>query len=400
VSDAPIRLAIIGSTGSIGRNALDVVRQHRARYTVVALAAHSNAAVLLEQVREFAPRAIGIIDPAAAATLRAALPGRALQVGPAAVAAMAGADDTDTVLVSVSGVAGLAPALAAVRAGKRLALATKEVLVAAGALVLEEARRHHAEILPVDSEHSAIFQCMQAAGTQGCGNVERLILTASGGPFRTRTRAELGGVSAREALAHPTWRMGSKVSIDSATMMNKGLEVIEARWLFDIPAARIAVVIHPQSVVHSLVEFCDGSMVAQLSSPDMRTPILYALSYPARHPLRVPRLDLVQLRELTFFEPNHAVFPCLGLAYAALQRGGTAPAVLNAANEVAVQRFLRDEIAFLDIPCTIEKTLSAHTVVSAPTLEDILAADAWARGVAAATVCATPHTANQNPHPT
>jgi 1-deoxy-D-xylulose-5-phosphate reductoisomerase len=271
------------------------------------------------------------------------------------------------------------------------------VLVAAGALVLEEARRHHAEILPVDSEHSAIFQCMQAAGTQGCGNVERLILTASGGPFRTRTRDELGRVTAREALAHPTWRMGSKISIDSATMMNKGLEVIEARWLFDIPAARIAVVIHPQSVVHSLVEFCDGSMVAQLASPDMRTPILYALSYPARHPLCVPRLDLVQLRELTFFAPNHAVFPCLGLAYEALQRGGTAPAVLNAANEVAVQRFLRDEISFLDIPRTVETTLLAHTVVAQPTLADILAADAWARGVAAACTVAEPKTENRKP---
>jgi 1-deoxy-D-xylulose-5-phosphate reductoisomerase len=397
VSDAPRRLAIIGSTGSIGRNALDVVRQQRARYEVVALAAHSNAAVLLEQVREFAPREIGIIDPAAAATLRAALPGRALQVGPAAVAALAGAGDTDTVLVSVSGVAGLAPALAAVRAGKRLALATKEVLVAAGALVLDEARRHHAEILPVDSEHSAIFQCMQAAGTHGGGSVERLILTASGGPFRTRTRAELGQVTAREALAHPTWRMGSKISIDSATLMNKGLEVIEAHWLFGIPAARIAVVIHPQSVVHSLVEFCDGSMVAQLSSPDMRTPILYALSYPARQALRVPRLDLVQVRELTFFEPNHVVFPCLDLAYEALQRGGTAPAVLNAANEVAVQRFLRDEIAFLDIPRTVEKALLAHTVVAAPTLEDILAADAWARGVATAFTVAQPQTENRKP---
>jgi 1-deoxy-D-xylulose-5-phosphate reductoisomerase len=392
VSGARVRLAIIGSTGSIGRNALEVVRQHADRYEIVALATHRNAAALLAQAREFAPRHVGLIDAAAAAPLRAALPGGTLHTGAAAVASLAALPQTDIVLVSVVGVAGLAPALAAVRAGKRLALATKEVLVAAGALVREEARRHQAEILPVDSEHSAIFQCMQAAGAAGARSVERLILTASGGPFRTRARAELQRVTAREALAHPTWRMGSKISIDSATLMNKGLEVIEAHWLFDIPAERIAVVIHPQSVVHSLVEFCDGSMVAQLSSPDMRTPIAYALSYPARQPLAVPRLDLVQTRELTFSAPDHTAFPCLGLAYEALRRGGTAPAVLNAANEVAVQRFLADEIAFLDIARIVAHTLQAHTAVAAPTLDDILAADAWARDRAAAFAVAAPTT--------
>jgi 1-deoxy-D-xylulose-5-phosphate reductoisomerase len=392
VSGARVRLAIIGSTGSIGRNALEVVRQHADRYEIVALAAHRNAAALLAQAREFAPRHVGLIDAAAAAPLRAALPGGTLHTGAAAVASLAALPQTDIVLVSVVGVAGLAPALAAVRAGKRLALATKEVLVAAGALVREEARRHQAEIQPVDSEHSAIFQCMQAAGAAGARSVERLILTASGGPFRTRARAELQRVTAREALAHPTWRMGSKISIDSATLMNKGLEVIEAHWLFDIPAERIAVVIHPQSVVHSLVEFCDGSMVAQLSSPDMRTPIAYAFSYPARQPLAVPRLDLVQTRELTFSAPDHTAFPCLGLAYEALRRGGTAPAVLNAANEVAVQRFLADEIAFLDIARIVAHTLQAHTAVAAPTLDDILAADAWARDRAAAFAVAAPTT--------
>jgi 1-deoxy-D-xylulose-5-phosphate reductoisomerase len=304
------RLALIGSTGSIGCNALDVVRQHRDQFDVVALAAGSNSALLIEQAREFAPRYVGLRTPDAAAAVRTALPHADVGVGADAIAALAALAEVDIVLIAVVGIAGLAPALAALRAGKRLALATKEVLVAAGMLVLNEAQRHNAEIIPVDSEHSAIFQCLQAAGARGAESVERLVLTASGGPFRTCSPEELRAVTPAAALAHPTWRMGSKVTIDSATLMNKGLEVIEAHWLFGVPAQRIGVVIHPQSVVHSLVEFRDGCQVAQLSSPDMRAPILYALTFPERLPLQIPRLDLIATHALTFFEPNHAAFPC------------------------------------------------------------------------------------------
>lgn len=381
MTSTPIRLAIIGSTGSIGRNALAVVREHHERFEVVALAAGSNVEVLAEQVREFCPRYVGVGDIAAARVLERLCPNLSIHAGADGIAALAALDDVDVVLLAVVGMAGLTPALAAVRAGKRLALATKEVLVAAGALILEEARAHHAQILPVDSEHCAIFQCLQAAGARGSASVERLVLTASGGPFRHHEPNALEHVTPAEALAHPTWRMGSKISIDSATMMNKGLEVIEAHWLFNVPAERIDVVIHPQSVVHSLVEFCDGSMVAQLSTPDMRMPILYALTYPERWHLNIPRLNLAKERELTFFTPNFAMFPCLLLAYEALKLGGTAPAVLNAANETAVQLFLNGKIKFLDIPRIVEKKLSTCEVIPNPTLEQILAADAWGRQV-------------------
>jgi len=373
------KLAVIGSTGSIGRNTLDVVRQHRDRFEVVALAANTNAVELEAQALEFRPRYVALLDVNAAGKLGHAVTGAEVRAGIEGVSSLAALDEVDIVLVAVVGMAGLCPALAAVRSGKRLALATKEVLVAAGSLMFDEAMRHGAEILPVDSEHSAIFQCMQAAGARGSASVAKLVLTASGGPFRTRSRASLENVTPAEALAHPTWRMGSKITIDSATLMNKGLEVIEARWLFDIPAERIGVVIHPQSVVHSLVEFTDGSMVAQLSSPDMRMPIQYALTYPERWPLEMPRLDLVRERELTFFAPDAEAFPCLGLAYQALGTGGTAPAVLNAANEVAVQLFLEGRIRFMDIPHAVERKLAACRLVHNPSLDEIIAADAWAR---------------------
>lgn len=376
-----VRLAIIGSTGSIGRSALEVVREHRGKFEVVALGAGSNVEALAEQVREFGPRYVGVSDTAAARIMERLCPGIEVRTGAEGVASLASLEDVDTVLLAVVGMAGLRPALAAVRAGKRLALATKEVLVAAGSLVLEEASVNGAQIVPVDSEHCAIFQCMQAAGARGSASVERLVLTASGGPFRLHERDALERVTPAEALAHPTWRMGSKISIDSATLMNKGLEVIEAHWLFDVPAERIDVVIHPQSVIHSLVEFCDGSMVAQLSTPDMRMPILYALTYPERWELNLPRLNLAEERELTFFRPNFAMFPCLLLAYEALKMGGTAPTVLNAANETAVRKFLAGEIKFLDIPRLVEKKLNACEVIDDPTLDDILAADAWGREV-------------------
>ncbi len=372
-------LAIIGSTGSIGQSALDVVREHRERYEVVALAARSSVEELAAQIREFTPRCVALADEDAALELEKMNLGLEVRAGSDGVASLAAFEDVDIALVAVVGMAGLAPSLAAVRAGKRLALATKEVLVAAGSLVLDEATRHGAEILPVDSEHSAIFQCMQAAGARGSESVERLILTASGGPFLNTERETLHRVTPAEALAHPTWRMGSKITIDSATLMNKGLEVIEARWLFDIPAERIDVVIHPQSIVHSLVEFCDGAAIAQLSRPDMRMPIHYAFTFPERRALEMPRLDLARLGQLTFSEPDYVSFPCLGLAFEALKAGGTGPAVLNAANEIAVADFLEGKIKFPDIPRVIEKKLESCRVVPQPSLDDILEADAWAR---------------------
>jgi 1-deoxy-D-xylulose-5-phosphate reductoisomerase len=387
----PKNIVLLGATGSIGQSTQKIVADAPDQFRLVGLASRANVTGMETACRQFQPKAVTMTHPDKARELAHRL-GQPVLSGERGLVELATLPEADIVLIAIVGTAGLEPALAALRAGKQLAVASKEILVMAGELVMAEARRHGTRVLPVDSEHSAIFQCMQAAGAAGARSVERLILTASGGPFRTRARAELQRVTAREALAHPTWRMGSKISIDSATLMNKGLEVIEAHWLFDIPAERIAVVIHPQSVVHSLVEFCDGSMVAQLSSPDMRTPIAYALSYPARQPLAVPRLDLVQTRELTFSAPDHTAFPCLGLAYEALRRGGTAPAVLNAANEVAVQRFLADEIAFLDIARIVAHTLQAHTAVAAPTLDDILAADAWARDRAAAFAVAAPTT--------
>ena len=374
-----IRLAVIGSTGSIGKSALEVVREHKDSFDIVALAVNSSVEELTAQTEEFKPKFVAVADEKAAKNFKNT--NVDLRVGSDGVASLAALEEVDIALVSVVGMAGLKPSLAAVRAGKRLALATKEVLVAAGPLVLEEAKKYGAEILPVDSEHSAIFQCMQAAGSRGSESVERLIITASGGPFRNTNREKLRHVTPAEALAHPTWNMGSKISIDSATLMNKGLEVIEACRLFDIPPEKVDVVIHPQSIVHSLVEFCDGAAVAQLSNPDMRMPILYALTFPERWPLKLPKLNLAQLRELTFSEPDYVAFPCLGLAYNVLKIGGTAPAVLNAANETAVSNFLEGKIKFLDIPKLIEKKLEEHKVIQNPTLEDIIAADAWAREI-------------------
>ena len=375
----PIRLAVIGSTGSIGRSALEVIREHRERFDVVALAAGSNVDALERQIREFKPRAVALHDQTAAEKLEKRLADVEVHTGNEGVASLAGREDVDVILLAVVGMAGLAPALAAVRAGKRLALATKEVMVAAGPLILEEVTRHRAEIVPVDSEHSAIFQCIQAAGAGGSRSVRMVVLTASGGPFRNAGREALRTVTPREALAHPTWNMGNKITIDSATLMNKGLEVIEARWLFNIRPQAIDVVIHPQSIVHSLVEFCDGSMIAQLSKPDMRLAILYALTWPERWPLEIPRLNLARVGTLTFEEPDVDVFPCLRLAYEALAAGGTAPAVLNAANEVAVQKFLAGECGLMDIPAYIEHKLETAELVTQPTLDDIRAADAWAR---------------------
>jgi len=375
------KIAIIGSTGSIGLSALDVIREHKDKFTIVALAAGSKMKELKQQIDEFNPRFAALADEKSAMQLNNQCINVEVRAGKDGVASLCEIEGVDIVLVSVVGIAGLEPALKTLRAGKRLALATKEVLVAAGQLILDEAKKHNAEILPVDSEHCAIFQCMQTAGALKSKSVERLILTASGGPFLGKKYDELKNITPNQALAHPTWNMGSKISVDSATLMNKGLEVIEARWLFDVPAEQIDVVVHPQSIVHSLVDFCDGAAIAQMSNPDMRMPILYALTFPERAPLNMPPLDLATIGKLTFSEPDCKVFPCLELAYAALREGGIVPAVLNAANEIAVQKFLDGEIGFLEIPSYIEKKMKKCNNISKPTLEDIISADRWARKV-------------------
>ncbi len=375
------RLAILGSTGSIGRSALAVAAAHPDRLRVVALAAGENASLLAEQVARHAPEAVAVATTAATAELRSCLGGSPVTVlpaGPDGLVAAATRADVDIVLCASSGTAGLEAALAAIDAGKRLALANKEVLVMAGRLMVDAARRRGVAILPVDSEHNAIHQCLDG---RTFGEVRRLILTASGGPFRQVEGEALAHATPEDALRHPTWKMGRKITIDSATLMNKGLEVIEARWLFDAPADRIDVVVHPQSVVHSMVEFCDGSILAQLGVTDMRLPIQYAFSYPERWAAPVPPLDITRAGPLEFLQPDRERFPCLGLAYAALEHGGAWPIVLNAANEVAVEAFLARRIGFPTIARIIADALDAadHHLGQPATLDEVRAADDWAR---------------------
>jgi 1-deoxy-D-xylulose-5-phosphate reductoisomerase len=382
------RIAILGSTGSIGRSALAVVEAHPDRLQVVGLAAGENAVRLAEQVGRFRPRAVAMATEPALAVLRAALeqPGAPdVEIagrGGAGLVALATRPDVDIVLCASSGTAALDAVLAAIEAGKTIALANKEVLVMAGRLVMEAAHRHRVPILPVDSEHNAIHQCLHG---RRADEVRRLILTASGGPFRGLSSEALSAVSADDALRHPTWKMGPKITIDSATLMNKGLEVIEARWLFGVPADRIDVVVHPQSVVHSLVELRDGSVIAQLGVTDMRLPIQYAFSYPDRWDAALPSLDLAHLGRLDFEHPDRDRFPCLGLAFRALGSEGALPAVMNAANEVAVEAFLAGRLAFAAIPDVIERTMDACERDGgrpADTLTEVRAADAWARAYA------------------
>jgi len=374
-------LAILGSTGSIGRSALAVVDAHPSRLRLVALAAGDNAALLAEQCRRYRPAVAALATPAAVDRLRAACPDADLRVdaGPEGLTAVATHPDVDIVLCASSGTAGLEAVLAAIEAGKTIALANKEVLVMAGELVMEAARRHGVAVLPVDSEHNAIHQCLHGRNHQ---EVRRIILTASGGPFRQFTSDELEHVTPEAALRHPTWRMGRKITIDSATLMNKGLEVIEARWLFDAQADQIDVVIHPQSIVHSMVELIDGSVIAQLGVTDMRLPIQYACSYPERWEAALPSLDLTRAGKLEFHAPDTSRFPCLALAYRALRDGGTLPVVLNAANEVAVEVFLEGRLAFPAIPRLIEMTMNAHASQRVSTLAVVRAVDEWARGQA------------------
>ncbi len=374
------RIIVLGSTGSIGAQALEIV-ERTGEFGVVGLGARSNAGSLAQQARRFRPAVVGLVDPQAAAQLRATLPPSTMVLsGPHAMQELAGWGEADLVVVAVVGVAGLLPTLAALRAGRDVALANKETLVAGGALVMDEARERGRRLLPVDSEHAAIAQCLRG---ESATDVRRILLTGSGGPLLRRPLEALGGVRIEEALAHPTWKMGKKITVDSATLMNKGLEVIEAHWLFGVAPDHIEVVIHPQSIVHSMVEFIDGTVKAQLAPPDMRLVIAYALRGEARMPIGAAGLGWEQLT-LTFERPDPARYPCLAYAYEALARGGTMPAVMNAANEVAVEQFLAGRIGFLDIARTVRWAMDAHRQTAYPSVDDILAVDAWARTQAAA----------------
>jgi 1-deoxy-D-xylulose-5-phosphate reductoisomerase len=372
------RIAILGSTGSIGQSALAVVDAFPDRLQVVGLAAGENARRLAEQIARFRPRIAAMASAAGLTQLRAeglppleyAAPGRA------GLAEVATHPDVDTVLCASSGTEALEAVLAAIDAGKTIALANKEILVMAGGLVIEAARRRNVTILPVDSEHNAIHQCLHARPPV---EVKRLILTASGGPFRGFSTPELQSVSAEDALKHPTWRMGRKITVDSATLMNKGLEVIEAHWLFGVGADRIQVLVHPQSVVHSLVELVDGSMIAQLGVTDMRLPIQYAFSYPERWTSVLPSLNLARAGQLEFCEPDTDAFPCLRLAYRALESERSLPVVMNAANEVAVARFLEGRLGFSSIAHVIERSMDAHRGADVTTIDEVRAVDGWAR---------------------
>jgi len=372
------RIAILGSTGSIGTNALRVIEALGGDYEVAALTAHSNVKLLAEQVRKFKPKIAVVANSDKVDELEALLRGVdiEIQMGEKGLLAAASDKNVDIVIAAIVGAAGLEAILSAAKAGKTLAIANKEPLVIAGELLTETCRQNNAKILPVDSEHSAVFQAMQSGGAK---EVNRIILTASGGPLRGATAEQIQNVTIEQALAHPTWNMGKKVTIDSATMMNKALEVIEARWLFDVPVEKIEVLVHPESIVHSMVEFVDGSIIAQMSAPDMCLPIQYALTFPKRVKGITRHLKLEQIGKLTFEKPDMEVFKALKIGYQVARTGGTAAAVFNAANEAAVKEFLEGKIKFVNIIELIEYCLDRHKVKSNATLEDLLSADSWAR---------------------
>ncbi len=374
-------LTILGSTGSIGLSTLDVVRQHPEKFSISCLAAGQDVTVLAEQIKEFMPDAVSVKDAESAKKLEALLEDYKPEIfyGVEGASTIASADGSDMVVSAIVGAAGLVPTVNAIKAGKHIALANKETLVVAGQLVSDLVKKHNVRLLPVDSEHSAIFQSLEGHRTE---DVERIILTASGGPFRNTSAEELKNVKLEQALKHPQWSMGAKITIDSATMMNKGLEVIEAHWLFNMPAEKIGVVVHPQSIIHSMVEYIDGCVIAQLGSPDMRAPIAYALSYPERCESGIQKLDLIKIGTLTFEEPDMVRFPALSLAFDALKAGRTYPAVLNAANEIAVAAFLDKKIGFTDIAATVDKTMQAHQAYTPVELDEYLQADRWARETA------------------
>ena len=382
-------IIILGSTGSIGTNTLDIVQRFPSEFRVAGLTAGNNIDKLEEQIRAFAPRVVAVSQEASAATLRQRCAGLPVEIlsGEAGIAQVASLPEAELVISAIVGAAGLVPTLTAIRSGKHIALANKEPMVMAGKLMQEEAHKHGVRIFPVDSEHSAIFQSLEGHRLE---DVRRLILTASGGALWTMAKDELQHVTPERALKHPNWKMGSKITIDSATLMNKGLEVVEARWLFDIPESRIEVMVHRESIIHSLVEYEDRSMIAQLGLPDMRTPISYAMRYPERLPLDLPSLDLTEIGTLSFCKPDHDRFPCLNLGYESLRTGGTMPATMNAANEIAVDAFLNGGIRFTEIAEVIRQTMDAHTPKPVSSLEDALEADRWAREKAESLVHALP----------
>ena len=375
------QIAILGSTGSIGTQTLDVVRQHPAEFGVYALTAHRSVELLIEQALEFNPAVVCIADESCYPRLREALSDLPIQgmAGELALEELVTMPEIDVVVAAMVGYAGLPPTIAAIKAKKTIALANKETLVVAGEIICRLAQRHKVSILPVDSEHSAIFQSLVG---EDMDSIEKLLLTASGGPFRTFSLEQMQHVTATQALQHPNWEMGAKITIDSASMMNKGFEVIEARWLFDIPVEKIQVLVHPQSVVHSAVQFVDGSVKAQLGTPDMRMPIQYALTYPQRWQSDVPRLDLFANSQLTFEAPDMDRFPNLALAYEAINRGGNAPCVLNAANEVVNLAFRNGKCAFLQMSDVIAQTMTKTTFIVEPTYEDYVQTDKEARRIA------------------
>ncbi|HEX9461950.1 MAG TPA: 1-deoxy-D-xylulose-5-phosphate reductoisomerase [Alphaproteobacteria bacterium] len=384
VSDAPRRVTILGSTGSIGTNTVDLITRNRDAYVVEALTAASNVEKLAEQARSLGAKRAVIADESRYDDLKQALSGSGIEASAGSEAVVEAADaPADWVMSAIVGAAGLPPTLAAIRRGAVVAFASKECLVCAGELLMAEVERHGATLLPVDSEHNAIFQVFDFAQAD---RIEKIVLTASGGPFRELPREAMARVTPAQAVAHPNWSMGAKISVDSATMMNKGLEVIEAHHLFRMPSERIEVLVHPQSVIHSMVAYVDGSVLAQLGSPDMRTPIAYALGWPRRMAAPSPKLDLARLGQLTFETPDDVRFPALALAREALRLGGAAPTILNAANEVAVSGFLLGEIGFLDIVRSVEETLRALPHTAPATLEDVRGLDAEARRVAGSVV--------------
>jgi 1-deoxy-D-xylulose-5-phosphate reductoisomerase len=379
--EQPRRVTILGSTGSIGRSTVDLLQRNPADFTVEAVTANHNAALLAEQAKLLRARFAAVADPADYPALREALSGSGIEVACGRDALVEAAErPTDWIMAGIVGAAGLEPTLAAVRKGRIVAFANKEVLVCAGSLFMREIATHGATLLPVDSEHNAIWQCFDF---ERVDDIEKITLTCSGGPFREHTLAEMRGVTPEQAVAHPTWRMGAKISVDSATLMNKGLELIEAHYLFQLPPEQIDIVVHPQSIVHGLVTYRDGSVLAHLGSPDMRTPIAYALGWPGRTSSPSKRLDLAEVGRLTFEPPDPERFPALRLARETLARGGAGPTVLNAANETAVHAFLNGEIGFLDIAATVERTLERMPAVNLDSLDDVYNLDRAARDIAA-----------------
>lgn len=373
------RISVLGSTGSIGMQTMEVIRSNRELFNLEAITANSSIDLLEQQVREFRPKLAVIYDESKYAELKSRV-GAMTEVatGREGLIAAATITEADTVVSAIVGIAGLIPTYHAITNKKNIALANKETLVAGGRLIMKKAKENNISILPVDSEHSAIFQSI---GSNNKSQISKLILTASGGPFRTKTKEDLNHVSLADALNHPNWKMGKKITVDSASLMNKGLEVIEARWLFDVCADKIEVCVHPQSIIHSMVEYTDGSVIAQLGLPDMKLPIQYALTYPERLPMQGEKLDLTKYGTLTFEKPNTDKFPCLKLAYDALAAGDSACIVINGANEAAVELFLNSKISFMDIPRLITMVLEKHETISDPTLEEIIEIDKWARNL-------------------